>query len=73
MSLFKKPTHASLYPYDPTSERPVIHANTCNRDRVAGFKDIHTGQFHEAMLIRDEKDLEEFKRLYNIAEDVKLG
>ena len=71
MLLFKKQTHALLYPYDPTSERAVIHSNTCNRDRVAGFKDIHTGQFHEVMLIRDEKDLNDFKRLYNIQEDIK--
>ena len=35
---------------------------------MAGFKDVHTGKFTDIMLIRDEKDLEEFKAMYKITE-----
>jgi len=55
--------------YDRKSKRPVIHASICTGERVAGFKDLHTGKFEEIMLIRDDSDLNEFMETYNILEE----
>ena len=55
--------------YDKESKRPVIHASICTGERVAGFKDLHTGKFEEIMLIRDDSDLNEFMETYNILEE----
>ena len=55
--------------YDRKSKRPVIHASICTGERVAGFKDLHTGKFEEILLIRNDKDLNEFMRMYNILEE----
>lgn len=53
--------------YDKESQKPVIRASICTGERVAGFKDIHTGKFTEVMLIRNQKDLEEFAKKYDIS------
>lgn len=37
---------------------------------MAGFKDMHTGKFEEVMLIKNDKDLDDFKRMYDL-KDVK--
>ena len=73
MSLFKKNTHAEKYPFNPETEEPFIHANTCNRDMVAGFKEKNSGVFHEVMLIKDKKDIEEFKASYGIKGDIHMS
>ena len=52
--------------YDKENMRPVLKCSICNGEQVAGFKNIHTGKFEEIMLIRDEKDLNEFKEMYDI-------
>ena len=52
--------------YDKENLRPTIRASICNGEQVAGFKDINTGKFTEVMLIRDHKDLYEFKEMYGI-------
>ncbi len=58
--------------YDKENERPVIHASICNGEQVAGFKNIHTGKFTEIMVIRGNRDLEDFLERYDIAaSDVK--
>ena len=49
------------------SQKPVIRASICTGEQVAGFKDIHTGKFTEVMLIRNQKDLEEFAKKYDIS------
>ena len=64
MPLFKK-SH-SKYVYDPDKEKPVIHASICTGEQVAGFKDKMTGTFHEVMLIRSQKDLDNFKKTYGL-------
>ena len=67
MSLFRKKNRAALpYDYDPDREKPVIHASICTGEQVAGFKNKKTGEFHEAMLIRDADDLAEFKKMYGL-------
>ena len=57
--------------YDAASQVPVIRASICNGEQVAGFKDIHTGDFHEVMLIRSAKDLEDFKTSYGISGEIE--
>jgi len=52
--------------YDKELKRPVIQSNICTGERVAGFKEIHTGKFEEVMLIKNDKDLDEFMKIYNI-------
>ena len=55
-----------LSEYDPEKEKPMIRASICNGEQVAGFKDLETGAFHEVMLIRDDRDLAEFKQEYGL-------
>lgn len=56
--------------YDRSNQKPVIKASICNGEQVAGFKDIHTGKFEEVMLIRRAEDLETFKTMYGIEEEI---
>lgn len=57
--------------YDLQTHLPVIKCSICNGEQVAGFKDKKTGHFTEVMLIRNEKDLEEFKERYGVEKVVK--
>lgn len=57
--------------YDRENTRPVLKCSICNGEQVAGFKDIHTGKFEEIMLIRDQKDLDLFRKQYGIHEITK--
>ena len=56
-------------PYDKTGKYPVIRASICTGEQVAGFKDIHSGKFEEVMLIKNSRDLDVFKQLYQV-EDI---
>lgn len=56
--------------YDRERQSPVLRCSICTGERVAGFKDMHTGKFEEVMLIRNDKDLDDFKRMYDL-KDVK--
>ena len=38
---------------------------------MAGFKNIHTGKFEEVMLIRNDKELDVFKAMYDLGEVTK--
>ncbi len=53
--------------YDKESQSPVIRSSICTGERVAGFKDIHTGKFKEVMVIRTDKDMEEFLNRYGVS------
>ena len=57
--------------YDEATKRPVIKASICNGEQVAGFKDLSTGNFEEVMLIKNPSDLEAFKEMYSITEDIE--
>jgi hypothetical protein len=37
---------------------------------VAGFKDIHTGKIEDVMLIKNPADIETFKAMYGIEEEI---
>lgn len=68
MGLFKKKKAAQSY--DMENKKPVIKASICNGEQVAGFKDIHTGKIEEVMLIKCPSDLEKFKTMYGISEEI---
>ena len=54
--------------FDKTGKRPVIRSSICTGEQTAGFKDLETGKFHEVMLIRNDRDFQEFLRLYDVEE-----
>ncbi len=54
--------------YDRQRYRPMIRQSICTGEQAAGLKDMMTGRFEEVMLIRGEKDLESFKRMYGVEE-----
>ncbi|HBA96893.1 MAG TPA: aspartate dehydrogenase [Lachnospiraceae bacterium] len=65
-SFFKK---QQVEPYDKSSQKPVIHASICTGEKVAGFKEIQTGKFHDIMVIRNDSDLQTFMQKYNVAKE----
>lgn len=68
----KKKPQIALMPYDPQKQIPTIRSSICTGEQVAGFQDIGTGKFEEAMFLRGEKDLEEFCTRYVVKrEDIK--
>ena len=69
MGLFKKKTVTKLY--DKENKKPVIKASICNGEQVAGFKNIHTGKIEEVMLIKNQADLDAFKKMYAIDEEIE--
>ena len=68
MGLFKK--KSIVQTFDKENMKPVIKASICNGEQVAGFKDIHTGKIEEVMLIKSPADLENFKAMYGINEEI---
>ena len=68
MGLFKK--NAVVLTYDKENKKPVIKSSICNGEQVAGFKDIHTGKIEEVMLINSMADLDKFKAMYGINEEI---
>lgn len=68
MKLFKK--KSEVWSYDKENKKPVIKASICNGEQVAGFKDVHTGKIEEVMLIKSTADLEGFKAMYGIDEEI---
>lgn len=52
--------------FDRENQRAILKCSICTGEQVAGFKDIHTGKFQEVMLIRNEKDLENFMTMYDL-------
>ncbi len=68
MGLFKKKIISKSY--DKEQKKPIIKASICNGEQIAGFKDIHTGEIEEIMLIKSQKDIETFKKMYGIEEEI---
>ena len=64
MRIFKK--KSTTLNYDKINKKPVFIASICNGEQVAGFKDIHTGKIEEIMLIKNEADLDTFRKMYGI-------
>lgn len=68
MGLFKKKKISKSY--DRENMKPVIKASICNGEQVAGFKEIHSGKIEEVMLIKSPAELEKFKAMYGIDEEI---
>ena len=47
-----------------------IRDSICTGEQIAGFKDIRTGKMEEIMLIKSPEDLENFKSIYGITEEI---
>ena len=68
MGLFRRKAQASWVTYNPETQKSVIKCSICNGEQVAGFKNKSTGEFVEVMLIRNQNDLDSFKKMYNLDE-----
>ncbi|MED9968216.1 MAG: aspartate dehydrogenase [Blautia sp.] len=69
MGLFKK--KSAVLTYDRENKKPVIKSSICTGEAVAGFRDIHTGKIEEIMLVKSPADLEKFKEMYEIREEIE--
>ena len=62
--LFKKRSKPKRY--DPETQQPVLRKSICTGETTAGFKDRKTGRYTEYVLIRNQRDLDEFMQTYGI-------
>ena len=68
--MFRKAKHKETF--DRENEKAVIRSSICTGEKVAGFKNMHTGQFRDIMLIHNDKDRQEFMKIYDLSEqDIK--
>ena len=67
---FKKQKTQASEVFDPALYTPVIRASICTGEKVAGFRSPD-GKVHEVMLIRSDKDLDDFRSQYGIAGDIE--
>ncbi len=58
----------STVDYDRERYQPIIRQSICTGEQAGGLKDRQTGRFEEVMLIRGERDLEQFKQMYGVEE-----
>ncbi len=56
--------------YDSENLRPVIRCSICTGEKVAGFQNLNSNAFQEVMLIRNDRDLQDFRKQYGIEEDI---
>lgn len=63
--------HSFAKSYDKEKTKPAIRCSICTGEQVAGFLNKRSGQFEEITLIREPKDLENFKKTYGITGDVE--
>ena len=66
--MFGRKKRQTAIPYDKTGKVPVIRSSICTGEQVAGFKDPVSGKFQELMLIRNDRDLQEFLEQYQVSE-----
>ena len=69
MGIFRKKT--VIKTYDKENKKPVIKVSICNGEQVAGCKDIHRGKIEEVMLIKNQADLDAFKKMYGIDGEIE--
>lgn len=69
--MFWKKNPVKQEEYDKENWKPVLKCSICNGEQVAGFKNIHTGEFKEEAFIADSSELEIFKQKYGITEITK--
>ena len=68
MSIFRK---KHIQSYDKMNKKPVLKTSICTGEQVAGFQDIHTGKIEEVMLIKNQADLDAFKKMYGIDGEIE--
>ena len=66
--MFGRKKQQTAIPYDKTGKVPVIRSSICTGEQVTGFKDSVRGKFQELMLIRNDRDLQEFLEQYQVSE-----
>ena len=66
--MFGKRRQQPVIPFDRGGRVPVIRSSICTGEQTAGFKDPVSGRFQEYMLIRNDKDLQEFLDRYQVTE-----
>ena len=71
MIFFRKKEKKIEMKYDPSIRRPAIRSSICTGEKVAGFENLQTEKFEEIQLIRNDKDLQEFKKRYGIEEEIR--
>jgi len=64
--MFGKRKKQEIIPYHRGNKIPVIRSSICTGEQVAGFKDPSSGKFEELMLLKDDRDLQEFLRQYHV-------
>ena len=69
--MFRKKKTLQTISYDKENWKPVLKCSICNGEKVAGFRNLHTGEFKEECMIRSEKELQDFKAKYGIAGEVE--
>ena len=57
--------------YDKENYEPVLRSSICTGETTAGFRHRVSGKFLEERLILSSQDVEDFKELYGITEDLK--
>ena len=57
--------------YDPEVEEPVIRARICTGEQILGFRNLSTGSFQEVCLLRDQTDLDQFRKDYGIVGEIR--
>lgn len=70
--MFGKKKKTAVAVYDKENWKPALKCSICNGEQVAGFQNIHTGEFKEETLIRGTQELEAFKQKYRIAQITKI-
>ncbi len=66
MMFGKKKAKQEKKTYDAQRYKPVLRCSICNGEQVAGFKNLETGKFEEAALIRNSQELAEFLEQYGL-------
>ncbi|MCI8489728.1 MAG: aspartate dehydrogenase [Lachnospiraceae bacterium] len=69
--LFRKNKKPQPEDYDKENWKPVLKCSICNGEQVAGFRNIHTGQFKEECFIRNHAELLSFQQKYGIETDLE--
>lgn len=71
MGFFGKKKTEEPAGYNREEKKPAIKCSICNGEQVAGFVNIKSGDFEEVMLIRNEKDLSQFRKKYAIDGEIE--
>ncbi len=61
MALFRK-RESEMIPYDREAQQPAVRRSICTGEMTLGFTDKDSGRFHEYLLARDARELEDFCR-----------